>query len=294
MLGIRFCMAVDAPWDLLRTFEAVARHGSLTAAAKAIGASQSTVSRQLARLEEISGTPLLLRQTPVRLTERGAALRDAIEPMASAAQVARAALEDAIELRGEVTLTTVGEIVRWSLARRLGAFYRAHPHIRLRILASNERASLAAGDADLALRMARPERGDLVARKLGRETFGLFASSALTLGPEVPWLGLTGSLAKISEQKHADRVFAGRAPRLLVEDVEALGLSVQAGLGVAVLPRMFAAGLEGVVEVRPQQVGGKLLSPVPSRTIWLVVHESKRRVPKVRAVMDWLIRVFPR
>lgn len=294
MLAIRFCMKADVPWNLLATFEAVARTGSLTAAAKATGASQSTVSRQLARLEEISGSPLLLRETPVRLTEKGIALRDAVEPMAAAAQVARAALEDAIELRGEVTLTTVGEVLRWSLARRLGSFTKAYPHLRLRVLASNEAASLAAGEADIALRMVRPERGGLVARRLARETFGYFASSGLALGPEAPWLGLAGSLAKIPEQRHAERAFAGRVPRLLVEDVEALGLLVEAGLGVAVLPRMYASSLDGVVEVRPAEVGAKLVEPVPARTLWLVVHESKRRVASVRAVCDWLVKVFAR
>ena len=51
-------------WDLLRTFEAVARLGSLTAAARALGSSQSTVSRHLARLEDVAGSPLLLREMP--------------------------------------------------------------------------------------------------------------------------------------------------------------------------------------------------------------------------------------
>jgi DNA-binding transcriptional LysR family regulator len=279
-------------WDLLRTFEAVARLGGLTAAAKTLGLSQSTVSRHLARLEEDAGSPLLLRETPLRLTERGTALLAAVQPMVDAALAARSALEDTPELHGEVTLTTVGELVRWELARRLPGFYRAFPHLRLRILATNQVNSLAAGEADVALRMARPERGELVARKVGSASYAFFATSSLELHPEVPWLGLTGSLAEIPEQRHAERAFATRPPRLLVEDLESLGLAVEAGLGVALLPRGLAARLNGVVEVAPRKVGAQSSERIPPRDIWMIVHRSKQHVPRIRALMGWLGEVM--
>lgn len=275
-------------WDLLRTFEAVARLGSLTTASKALGVSQSTVSRHLARLEQSSGSPLLLREAPLRLTERGSALLATVQPMVDAALAARSALEDTPELHGEVTLTTVGELVRWELAPRLPEFYRAYPHLRLRILADNRISSLAAGEADVALRMARPVRGELVARKVLEASFAFFAASSLELHPEVPWLGLTGSLAGIPEQRHAERAFSTRPPRLLVEDVESLGLAVGAGLGVAILPRSLAERLADVMEVSPRQIGVRSSDRIPSRDIWMVVHRSKQRVPKVRALMQWL------
>lgn len=279
-------------WDLLRTFEAVARLGSLTAAAKALGVSQSTVSRQLARLEangrEANGSPLLLREAPLRLTERGSALLAAMQPMVDAALAARSALEDTPELHGEVTLTTVGELLRWDLTPRLPEFYRAYPRLRLRILASNRVSSLAAGEADVALRMARPERGELVARKLRAESYGYFAAASLELHARVAWLGLAGSLAELPEQRHAERAFAGRSPRLLVEDFEALGLAVEAGLGAAILPRRLAARLREVVEVAAWQVGAPGREHIASRDIWMIVHRSKQQVPRIRALMGWL------
>lgn len=114
----------------------------------------------------------------------------------------------------------------------------------------------------------------------------------LELHPGAPWLGLAGSLAEIDEQRHAERAFADRAPRLLVEDLESLGMAVRDELGVAVLPRGFALRLRDVVEVEPAEVGAVDIGPVPSRALWMVVHGSKVRVPKVRAVMDWLVDVF--
>jgi DNA-binding transcriptional LysR family regulator len=274
-------------WDLLRSFEAVARLGSLTAASRALGVSQSTISRQLARLEEDARSPLLLRSAPIRLTERGEALLTTLAPMLDAARAAEAALEASPELHGQVTVTTVGELVRWVLVPALPEFCAAHPQLNLRILADNHITSLAAGDADVALRFARPERGELVGRRLRSEPYAYFAAVGVALHGELPWLGLTGSLAQIPEQRHAERAFAGRPPRLQVEDLESLGLAVAAGLGVALLPRRLAARLSGVRAVAPQQVGA-LLPAIAPRELWVVVHRARQHVPRVRAVVAWL------
>lgn len=281
-------VAMDESWDRLRSFEAVARAGSLTKAARALGVSQSTISRHLAALEAEAGSPLLLREAPIRLTERGDALLAAVGPMVDAALAARAALEDAPEIRGEVTIATVGEVVRWTLVQALPALFRAAPHLRVRVLASNQLTSLAAGDADLALRFARPERGDLVGRRLAPSSYGLFAARGLELGPDTPWLGLAGSLAEIPEQRWAERAFAGRPARLSVEDVESLGLAVRAGLGVAVLPRGLARRLELDREITPDLAGGSAPGPIPTRDLWLVIHRAKQRLPRVRVVADWV------
>ena len=279
-------------WDWLRSFEAVARHGSLTAAARSLGVSQSTVSRHLAFLEDASGSPLWERGSPIVLTERGQVLLDAVRPMVDAALAARSALDAAPELRGVVTVTTVGEMVRWVLSRSRGGFYERHPQLRLRLLSDNSVSSLAAGEADIALRLARPERGDLIARKVGEEAFDFFAAEDAALHPEVPWLGLSGSLANIAEQRFAERAFGDRPPRLLLEDVEALAFAVQRGVGVAVLPCRLATRLPGLRRVRPSDVGAHDLGPVPSRSWWMIVHRHQQDVPKVRAVLDWLASVM--
>lgn len=280
-------------WDLLRTFEAVARHGGLSAAARALGVSQSTVSRQIARLEASAASPLLVRANPVRLTERGAALLAATRPMLGAALAAASALDETPEVAGLVTVTTVGELARWVLVPRLPELFAAHPQLSLRILVDNRLHSLAAGDADIALRMARPARGDLVACALTVEAYGLFAAETLTLGPETPWLGLAGSLAEIPEQRAAAKLFAGRPPRLRVEDVEALGLAVRAGLGVAVLPRRLAERLGVVREVPPAAVGARGRAEVAPRKVWMVLHRARKDLPRIRAVVGWLTGLEP-
>jgi DNA-binding transcriptional LysR family regulator len=278
-------------WDHLRTFEAVTRLGSLTAAARFLGISQSTVSRHLAALEDDAGSPLVVRDTPVVPTDRGAALLQAVAPMVDHALAARSVLEAMPDARGEVVLTTVNEILRWELVHRLPGFWKRHPRIRLAVVTDNRTTSLAAGEADLALRMARPERGDLVARKLRDVGYGVFAADGLKHEPGMPWLGLAGTLADIPEQRAAERLFGNRPARLLVEDVEALGLAVQAGLGAAVLPSALASRLDGISMVPADAVGGSD-TVLPVRELWLVVHRSRRDLPAVRAVINWVVDVL--
>ena len=61
---------------------------------------------------------------------------------------------------------------------------------------------------------------------------------------------------------------------------------------MAVIPRGLAVRLEDVREVSLEEVGAAPLGPLESRDIWLVVHRSKHKIPRVRVVIDWLVEVF--
>ena len=245
----------------------------------------------MSKLEAGAGSPLLVRTAPLELTDRGAALRDAAAQMTLAAQGARAALESTAALRGEVRVAAVREVVRWWLLPRLPELVARHPELRLTLFSGNEVMSLAAGEADLALRWARPTRGDLVVRRLHTERYGLYAHPELERGPRTPWLGLAGSLARIPEQRVADQIFGDRPARLRFEDYESLGVAVSMGLGVALLSTMFVTQLGGMVRVEPEEVGGARVE-LPTRTMWLVIHRTRQDLPVVRAVIAWFDELF--
>lgn len=276
-------------WDLLRSFEAVVRLKSLTLASRSLGVSQSTISRHVRRLEEHAKAPLLFREVPVRATQQGMALFNAITPMVDAALEARSVLEQPTELSGSVTISTVGEFLRWNLVQHIPALLTQFPKLRLRILADNQIRSLAAGEADISIRFTRPMRGELVARKLYTIEYGLFAAPTLEICSEIPWLGLAGSLSQIPEQRFIEQLFEPRPALLLLEDFEALGYVTQAGLGVAILPRLFALQLGGLRRVDSELVEQEV--HLPTREVWMVVHSAKRQLPRVRAVLDWLIQL---
>jgi DNA-binding transcriptional LysR family regulator len=67
-----------------------------------------------------------------------------------------------------------------------------------------------------------------------------------------------------------------RPARILVEDLEALGRLVEAGLGCAYLPRGFGERLRCVVETRARRIGARDRGPNPARDLWLVIHRSKQ------------------
>src|SRR5204863_2962256 len=160
-------------WDDVRVFLAVARHGSLRAAGRALGLSQPTIGRRLAAFEAAFGGPALFDRLPegLRLNTAGAALLPAAEHLESAAlslERRRAAASPA--LSGTVRVS-VGEWAARFLARHLSGSSAADlaPGITLELVESPEMANLARRDADLAVRHGHtiPNTTNLYVTKLG-------------------------------------------------------------------------------------------------------------------------------
>lgn len=274
-------------WELFRTLAAVARSGSFTEAAKVLGVSQSTISRRLERLEGLAGSPLFFREAPLRPTPRGEELLGALGPLEDAALAMQSAVEHRGQPAGKVSLATVPELFRWVLAPRLQRFRQAHPELELVVITGNEAVSLAGGDADVALRLFRPERGELVAKRLAEERYVLAAAEGLELNEHTPWLGYAGDLAEVPEQAFAERLFRDRRASFRSNDVDSLGEALSLGLGVALVPESLVRRY-GKLRVIPGAAIGVAEHRPPPRSLWLVVHRSRQRLPRVRALMDWL------
>src|SRR5215469_11280780 len=158
-------------WDDVRVFLAVARHGSLRAAGRALGLSQPTIGRRLATFESTFGGPTLFDRLPegLRLNAAGDALMSAAEELESAAL--------ALERRRAAASPALSGTVRVSVGEWGGAFVARHldqssetglpPALTLELVESWETANLARRDADLALRHGAPEGGSLYVSKVG-------------------------------------------------------------------------------------------------------------------------------
>lgn len=275
-------------WDDLRYFLAVYREGSFTKAARSLCTNQSTVSRRVAGLEDAMETRLFDR------TPDGPVATDAAHLLAEHAQT----VEDAVHavsrdlaghdagMAGTVRIACVEGFATNYLAPALAPFHRDHPNIRVEITTGHSLVNLNRSEADIALRLVRPERGDLVAKKVASSAYGIYASTAYLKGRqglslrELDWLVWDHSMAHLPEMRWFERT-VGVTPRLRTDSAQALYTACACGVGVAIAPSAWAAWMP-LVEV-PQEL------PLPlSVDVWLVTHRALRNVPRVSVVWEWM------
>lgn len=168
----------NVDWKLMHSFLQVAQNGSLSSAARNLGVSQPTLTRNIQALEKQTKLQLFQRTTQgVSLTEAGNRLVDAAQSMDDAAdQFNRQVAGLSDELVGDVRIS-VSEIVGiYLLPPALAAFRKLHPAVQVEIEISNQSASLNKRDADIALRMYRPTQLDLVVKRLPDMELGFYAT----------------------------------------------------------------------------------------------------------------------
>jgi DNA-binding transcriptional LysR family regulator len=280
----------DLEWLL-----AIARAGSLSAAAKARGVAVSTAGRRLDALEaELKLRLVDRRRDGVRLTSDGARIAALAEPaIDSADRIGRAAA--AMRASGDhlpVVVSATEFVVSEILAPALPTLWARHPDLPVTLRSQAEVVSLAARDADLAIRMSRPEAASLVAKKLPPFRLGLFASAAYLAGRDPARLRLSEERLLIYDDSYGrlhelDWVDAGgfsSAVALRTGSSRALLAAAEAGAGIALLPAMFARARR-LVEVSAP-------SALVARTPWLIAHSDLRRLPTIRVVHAWLVGVF--
>lgn len=274
-------------------FLAVIRSGSFTRAARRLGVNQSTISRRVAELEAALGCELFHRSTrTLEPTER--ALRLVVH--AEAIEAAVVALErEAAEPdtpRGVVRVATPEELASGLLIPAFAELRQAQPDIRLELIGSGRFVDLERGEADIALRTLRPERGQLLARRLLKARYRAYANasylearstaSCAELTPEMlDWLALDDPLGQTPEARWINEGSAV-TPILRTNDTLDLAAAAAAGLGATLLPESIAARHPELVPIWPSS------PPLFERQLWLVVPRRLARVARVRAVMRWI------
>jgi len=167
----------EPKWETYRSFLAVMTEGSLSAAARKLALTQPTLGRHIDQLEADLGLPLFSRSQAGLIPSQAAReLLPHAQAMASAAEaLVRASSGADAEERGTVRLTASVVVGGAVLPAILARFREAHPHIAIELVLSDATQDLLRRDADIAVRMVRPTQGALVAKRIGRIGFGLFA-----------------------------------------------------------------------------------------------------------------------
>ena len=171
-------MDKNAPgWELYRTFLAVLREGSLSGAARSLGLTQPTAGRHIQQLESSLGTALFTRsQNGLRPADAAHRLEPHALTMANAADALIRAIAGADLGAQAVARIAASEVVGAEvLPAILTEFRTRHPGVTIELSLSDRTEDLLRREADIAVRMARPKQGSLIARRVGSVTVGLHA-----------------------------------------------------------------------------------------------------------------------
>ncbi|WP_339107040.1 LysR family transcriptional regulator [Thioclava sp. GXIMD4216] len=277
-------------WDDLKVFLAVVRMGTLSGAAGQLRLGLATVSRRIERLEAAMGTPLFLRtQTGYRVTEDGAALVERAEDMEAAANSLAGHAQPSREVSGTVRLATAENLATDLILPALPRLQARHPKLCLDLVTDVRTVNLHRRDADLALRMVKPERGHVTLQRLGRLGLGLYAAPSYlaqrTTGGEGAAFDHDAFIMWGEGQSHlaaaiwVEQMLQGRPPVLSTTSLATQVAGCRAGLGLAVLPH-FLAQPRGLVCLR-RDLG-------IDQPVWLVTQTDLVQSPRVRAVADFL------
>ena len=283
----------EPDWTLYRTFLAVLRDGSLSAAARTLGLTQPTVGRQVEALEQALGLALFTRSLHgLAPTEAATELRPHAEALeASSDALLRAASGRGQDWRGTVRVTASEIIGGEVLPAIIGKLQDAHPGLVIELVLSNRVEDLLRRDADIAVRMVRPTQGPLVARHIGQVRLGLFAHRDYLRRHGTP---------KTMEQLSQHRMIGYDRETAFTRDVRARGVplnrdmfSLRIDNDLAALAAMRAACGIGVCQI-PLAARKPALVPVLPESfkfpleIWIAMHSDLRSNRRCRVVFDAL------
>jgi DNA-binding transcriptional LysR family regulator len=285
--------STDIDWSLYRSFLAVLREGSLSAAARALGSTQPSMGRHIAQLEQALGASLFTRAPGgLKPTPTALALQGPAEAMAAAVRLAARLAHGGQESERGTVRVTASQIMGGEVLPELLARYRdQHPHITLELVLSNKNDDLLQREADIAVRMARPTQKTLVARKLGRVDVGLYAhqryAKAHGLPRSLPEMALHTLIGEDQEtvatrlgQQHGMAITREMFQFRCDNDLAQLA-AMRAGMGIGGCHLGIARRDPALLPVLPEPL-------TFSMEMWLVTHGDLRRNPRVMSLFRYL------
>lgn len=285
-------------WALIPSFLAALEQGSLMGAARATGLSQPTLGRHIAELESQLQLVLFERTgRGLQATAQGLSLAEAARAMQDgAAHFSRLASGAGQAVQGRVRLSASQPVACFLLPPILARMRGALPGVVVELIVSNSVSNLLLREADIALRMVRPDQGSLVAQQIGQVAVRGCASQSYLQRkgtPQQPLDLLAHDL--ITGDRHTeieDGFVALGLPvsalrhGLRTDDLLAHWAAVQAGLGVGFVSEHLIRSDPTVTAILP-------MIELPVLPIWLTVHRELRTSALMRAVFDFLAAEVP-
>lgn len=285
-------------WTLVRSFLAVLDTGSLSGAARQIGSSQPTIGRHVAELERQLRTTLFERNgRGLAPTAAALSIADQARCMDDSAQsIARKLNGLGRDLGGSLRVSASQVVAAHLLPGVLVEMRQQLPGVTVDIVASNRISNLLRREADIAIRMVRPQHASLIARRIGTVSIGVYASADYLRRRPVPRTAqdlLHHDLIGFDQDEQIIRGLQGVGVvvtrdlfRMRSDDHLVRWQCLLAGLGIGFAATWLADREPGLRRILPE------LS-IPPLPVWLAVHREIRSNLRVRAVFDFLAAAVP-
>jgi DNA-binding transcriptional LysR family regulator len=278
-------------WDDIRYFLAVARVGSVRAAAERLGVNHSTILRRIAQLEERLGAQMFERlPSGYRMTDAGGEVLELAQQMeASSNQLQARVLGRDQGARGLLRVTLAPTLATHLLMPDFAEFARRHPEVELEILSLDEPVNLTNREADVAIRVVY-DRNKLPPNLHGLKGPELFGAVYMSCDLLAAWRAgkqhrirwIVKNNIGISDWALPGDVRPADVPfRITTADAQIV--AVRQGVGMTTLP-CFVGDAEPLLTRVP---GTKLHM---HGTLWLLTQGETRKTKRVRLFIDYLSR----
>lgn len=285
-------------WTLIRSFLAVMESGSLLGAARKLNGSQPTLGRHIAQFEEQLGVPLFER-TGRALVPTAAAHKlaeHAATMQAGADAMARSLAATETPTQGTVRIAASQAVSCYLLPPLLARLREQAPGIAIVLVSSNAITNLLRRDADIAIRMVRPQQTSLIARRIASVDVFACAHKKYLSRRGVPLepldlldhelVGFDTDDTYIRGFKRFGQTVTREQFAFRTDDHIAAWQAIRAGLGIGFAAR-YMIEREADVQIVLPKLG------VPPLPMWLTVHREIRASPRIRAAYDFLAEAIP-
>jgi DNA-binding transcriptional LysR family regulator len=284
--------ATALEWSDVRVFLAIARSGTLGAAAKRIGQTQPTMGRRLRALEQALGHMLFQRTSDgFVLTDEGTAVLAYAERMEEEALgFTRALTGNESQLTGLLRVSSSDWFGIHILTPVFAKFLSRNPGISLELITDARLYNLARREADLAFRITPFDEPDIIQRKLMHMDYALYGHDDLVApvsgdGEGLTLISMDSAFGTLPDVVWTQRVLP-KAKIMFGSNNRGVQARMCAeGAGFAVLPCPLGDATPGIRRI-------DLGEAPPGRDVWLGYHRDLRRVARLRALLDATIEAL--
>ena len=283
-------------WDKLKIFHAVTQAGSFTKAAEVLNLSQSAISRQIQSLEyEIKTTLYERHARGLSLTENGEVLyKTANEVISKIKDVESDLMDKKDKPSGKIVVTTVVGFGGIWLTPRIQEFMEKNPNIEVELIVTDQELDLSTREADIAIWMRQPKQLNYIQKKIIDINYHIYGSSKYLEKHGVPRTVKDldkhklitygrGTPSPLSQKEWILKLGTKtkRKSVMKVNNIYALLLAADSGVGLAALPDYMVTGRSGLVKVLGDTSG-------PKYEAHFVYPQSLKNVARVQAFRDFI------